>query len=141
MIEIEKPNIETVDISEDGRFGRFVVEPLERGYGTTLGNSLRRVLLSSIPGAAVVSRLRPAQPAQLAVGNAEAVRRAKLACQKVQGLFQHLLAAGLLCAASGQHLEDASRASHGKAEILLKLYVVHALLLMLLPGSGREACA
>ena len=55
MIEIEKPNIETVDISEDGRFGRFVVEPLERGYGTTLGNSLRRVLLSSIPGAAVVS--------------------------------------------------------------------------------------
>ncbi len=55
MIEIEKPNIETAEISEDGKFGRFVVEPLERGYGTTLGNSLRRVLLSSIPGAAVVS--------------------------------------------------------------------------------------
>ena len=55
MIEIEKPNIETVETSEDGKFGRFVVEPLERGYGTTLGNSLRRVLISSIPGAAVVS--------------------------------------------------------------------------------------
>ena len=55
MIEIEKPNIEIVDISEDGKFGTFVVEPLERGFGTTLGNSLRRVLLSSLPGVAVVS--------------------------------------------------------------------------------------
>ena len=55
MIEIEKPNIETSDLSEDGKFGRFIVEPLERGYGTTLGNSLRRVLLSSLPGVAVVS--------------------------------------------------------------------------------------
>ncbi|MBE6686336.1 MAG: DNA-directed RNA polymerase subunit alpha [Ruminococcaceae bacterium] len=55
MIEIEKPNIETVDISEDGKFGTFIVEPLERGFGTTLGNSLRRVLLSSLPGVAVVS--------------------------------------------------------------------------------------
>ena len=55
MIEIEKPIIETVELSDDGTFGRFVVEPLERGYGTTLGNSLRRVLISSIPGAAVVS--------------------------------------------------------------------------------------
>ena len=55
MIEIEKPNIETVDISEDGKVGKFIVEPLERGYGTTLGNSLRRVLLSSLPGVAVVS--------------------------------------------------------------------------------------
>lgn len=54
MIEIEKPNIETVDISEDGKVGKFIVEPLERGYGTTLGNSLRRVLLSSLPGVAVV---------------------------------------------------------------------------------------
>jgi len=51
MIEIEKPKIEVVESSE--RYGRFVVEPLERGYGTTLGNSLRRILLSSIPGAAV----------------------------------------------------------------------------------------
>ena len=53
MIEIEKPNITTVNLSEDGRSGKFVVEPLERGYGTTLGNSLRRVLLSSLPGVAV----------------------------------------------------------------------------------------
>ncbi len=55
MIEIEKPNIETVEISEDATFGKFVVEPLERGYGTTIGNSLRRILLSSLPGAAVTS--------------------------------------------------------------------------------------
>jgi len=55
MIEIEKPNIETVDLSDDGKVGKFIVEPLERGYGTTLGNSLRRVLLSSLPGVAVVS--------------------------------------------------------------------------------------
>ena len=55
MIEIEKPNIATVDLSEDGKSGKFVVEPLERGYGTTLGNSLRRVLLSSLPGVAVTS--------------------------------------------------------------------------------------
>jgi len=55
MIEIEKPTIETVEISEDATFGKFVIEPLERGYGTTLGNSLRRILLSSLPGAAVTS--------------------------------------------------------------------------------------
>lgn len=55
MIEIEKPKIETVEISDDASFGRFVVEPLERGYGATLGNSLRRILLSSLPGAAVTS--------------------------------------------------------------------------------------
>jgi DNA-directed RNA polymerase subunit alpha len=55
MIEIEKPGIETVEISDDATFGKFVVEPLERGYGTTLGNSLRRILLSSLPGAAVTS--------------------------------------------------------------------------------------
>lgn len=53
MIEIEKPSIEAVEIQEDGKYGKFVVEPLERGYGTTLGNSMRRVLLSSLPGAAV----------------------------------------------------------------------------------------
>jgi DNA-directed RNA polymerase subunit alpha len=52
MIEIEKPKIETAELSPDGSYGRFVVEPLERGYGTTLGNSLRRVLLSSLPGVA-----------------------------------------------------------------------------------------
>ena len=53
MIEIEKPNITTVNLSEDGRCGKFIVEPLERGYGITLGNSLRRILLSSLPGVAV----------------------------------------------------------------------------------------
>lgn len=55
MIEIEKPKIETIALGEDGSYGKFVVEPLERGYGTTLGNSLRRILLSSLPGAAVTS--------------------------------------------------------------------------------------
>ena len=52
MIGIEKPRIETADVLPDGTYGKFVVEPLERGYGTTLGNSLRRVLLSSLPGIA-----------------------------------------------------------------------------------------
>ena len=55
MIEIEKPNISVDNLSEDGKSGTFTVEPLERGFGTTLGNSLRRVLLSSLPGVAVVS--------------------------------------------------------------------------------------
>ena len=55
MIGIEKPRIDTAEVSEDGKYGRFVVEPLERGYGTTLGNSLRRVLLSSLPGYAITS--------------------------------------------------------------------------------------
>ncbi len=55
MIEIEKPNIITSDLSEDGSNGIFVVEPLERGYGTTLGNSLRRVMLGSLPGVAVTN--------------------------------------------------------------------------------------
>lgn len=55
MIEIEKPKIETVEANDEGTYGKFVVEPLERGYGTTLGNSLRRILLSSLPGAAVTS--------------------------------------------------------------------------------------
>ncbi len=55
MIEIEKPNIITSDLSEDGSNGVFVVEPLERGYGTTLGNSLRRVMLGSLPGVAVTN--------------------------------------------------------------------------------------
>ena len=55
MIEIERPNIVTAELSEDGRHGIFVVEPLERGYGITLGNSLRRVLLSSLPGVAASS--------------------------------------------------------------------------------------
>ena len=52
MIEIERPNIITAELSEEGRKGRFIIEPLERGYGITLGNSLRRVLLSSLPGVA-----------------------------------------------------------------------------------------
>ncbi|HOQ76180.1 MAG TPA: DNA-directed RNA polymerase subunit alpha [Thermoclostridium sp.] len=55
MIEIEKPRIECVDSAEDYTYGKFVVEPLERGYGITLGNSLRRILLSSLPGVAVTS--------------------------------------------------------------------------------------
>ncbi|WP_125153946.1 DNA-directed RNA polymerase subunit alpha [Clostridium rectalis] len=53
MLEIEKPKIECVEMAEDGSYGRFVVEPLERGYGITLGNALRRILLSSLPGVAV----------------------------------------------------------------------------------------
>ena len=53
MLDFEKPNIEIAEISEDKTYGRFVVEPLERGYGTTLGNSLRRIMLSSLPGVAV----------------------------------------------------------------------------------------
>ncbi len=53
MFDFEKPRIEIAEISEDNKYGRFVVEPLERGYGTTLGNSLRRIMLSSLPGAAV----------------------------------------------------------------------------------------
>ncbi len=55
MIEIEKPQITCEHLEEDGSYGKFVVEPLERGYGTTLGNALRRVLLSSLPGTAVTS--------------------------------------------------------------------------------------
>ena len=53
MFYFEKPKIEIAEISEDNKYGRFVVEPLERGYGITLGNSLRRIMLSSLPGAAV----------------------------------------------------------------------------------------
>ena len=53
MFDFEKPRIEIAEISEDKKYGRFVVEPLERGYGTTLGNSLRRIMLSSLPGSAV----------------------------------------------------------------------------------------
>lgn len=53
MFDFEKPKIEIAEISEDKKYGRFVVEPLERGYGTTLGNALRRIMLSSLPGAAV----------------------------------------------------------------------------------------
>ena len=56
MLEkIEKPELETVELRSDGKYGKFVLAPLERGYGTTLGNSLRRVLLSSLPGVAVNS--------------------------------------------------------------------------------------
>ena len=53
MFDFNKPNIEITDISDDKKYGRFVVEPLERGYGTTLGNSLRRIMLSSLPGSAI----------------------------------------------------------------------------------------
>ena len=55
MVEIEKPRIECIDTAEDTSYGKYVVEPLERGYGTTLGNSLRRILLSSLPGTAATS--------------------------------------------------------------------------------------
>ncbi len=55
MIEMEKPSVEIVEINDDNTSGKFTVEPLERGYGTTLGNSLRRIMLSSLPGAAVTS--------------------------------------------------------------------------------------
>ena len=55
MIEIEKPKVDVIELSEDYRYGKFVIEPLERGYGTTVGNALRRVLLSSLPGVAVNS--------------------------------------------------------------------------------------
>ena len=55
MVEIEKPRIECIDNPEDGSYGKYVVEPLERGYGTTLGNALRRILLSSLPGTAATS--------------------------------------------------------------------------------------
>lgn len=55
MIDIEKPKIEIAEISEDNRYGKFICEPLERGYGTTFGNSLRRMLLSSLEGAAITS--------------------------------------------------------------------------------------
>ena len=53
MIEIEKPKVDIIELSEDFRYGKFVVEPLERGYGITIGNALRRILLSSLPGVAV----------------------------------------------------------------------------------------
>ena len=55
MIEIEKARIDCVELSQDGSYGKFVIEPLERGFGNTLGNALRRVLLSSLPGVAVTS--------------------------------------------------------------------------------------
>lgn len=55
MIEIEKPRVDIIEISEDHRYGKFVIEPLERGYGITIGNALRRILLSSLPGVAVNS--------------------------------------------------------------------------------------
>lgn len=55
MIEIEKPRIETLELSADGKYGKFIMEPLERGYAITLGNSLRRVLLSTLPGAAITN--------------------------------------------------------------------------------------
>ena len=53
MFDFERPEIKVMDVSDDKKYGRFVAEPLERGYGITLGNSLRRIMLSSLPGAAV----------------------------------------------------------------------------------------
>ena len=56
MLEIEKPKVECVEINDNGTYGKFIAEPLERGYGTTLGNSLRRMLLSSLPGSGKMGR-------------------------------------------------------------------------------------
>ena len=53
LVSIDKPKIEMLDMLPDGTYGKFIIEPLENGYGITLGNSLRRVLLSSLPGVAV----------------------------------------------------------------------------------------
>ena len=58
MFDFNKPKIEIAEMSEDKTFGRFVVEPLERGYGTTLGNSLRRIMLSSLPGGGRIVGIR-----------------------------------------------------------------------------------
>ena len=55
MIEIKKPRIECIENPNETHYGKYVIEPLERGYGTTLGNSLRRILLSSLPGTACTS--------------------------------------------------------------------------------------
>jgi DNA-directed RNA polymerase subunit alpha len=55
MLEFQKPNIEITDVSADRTYGKFVIEPLERGYATTLGNSLRRIMLSSLPGSAITN--------------------------------------------------------------------------------------
>ena len=55
MIEFEKPNIECLELNEEENYAKFSCEPLERGYGMTIGNSLRRILLSSLPGAAITS--------------------------------------------------------------------------------------
>ena len=55
MIEFEKPNIECIDVDENNNYAKFICEPLERGYGVTIGNSLRRILLSSLPGCAITS--------------------------------------------------------------------------------------
>ena len=55
IVEIEKARIECVEVGQNGMYGKFVIEPLERGFGHTLGNSMRRVLLSSLPGVAVSS--------------------------------------------------------------------------------------
>ena len=55
MIEFEKPNIECIDMDDTNNYAKFVCEPLERGYGVTIGNSLRRILLSSLPGCAITS--------------------------------------------------------------------------------------
>ena len=62
MFDFQKPKIEIAEISEDKKYGRFVVEPLERGYGTTLGNSLRRIMLSSLPAAYPFWQKRPQVP-------------------------------------------------------------------------------
>ena len=68
MVEIEKPRIECIENPGDNSYGKYVVEPLERGYGTTLGNSLRRILLSSLPGTAAVSYTHLRAPIAIPAG-------------------------------------------------------------------------
>ena len=81
MMEIERPKIETASLSPDGRYGRFVAEPLERGFGITLGNSLRRVLLSSLPGVAVTSVKIDAECGRNVTGrNLQACKRKAVLC-------------------------------------------------------------
>ena len=60
MIEIEKPQIECIGTPGDASYGKYVIEPLERGYGTTLGNALRRIMLSSLPGTLLPASRLPA---------------------------------------------------------------------------------
>ena len=66
MIEFEKPNIECIDVDESNNYAKFICEPLERGYGVTIGNSLRRILLSSLPALSA----QAVSPAPLSAGSA-----------------------------------------------------------------------
>ena len=96
MIEIEKPQIECIETPGDASYGKYVIEPLERGYGTTLGNALRRILLSSLPG--VDWAVGIAEPAEIdAVNILRATHRAmaRAAAALPDGLPAHALVDGL----------------------------------------------